>query len=541
MLRTLLPVGLCAALYALCMAELRSQAPAAQPPTFHADTHLVQVTVIATDSRMNPVIDLQVGDFRVFEDGQEQPISLFSADMRPTAATAVEIQPAGVANVSNQVPASGGVTVLLFDRLNTAWGDQAQARRNIINYLSQAPPTEKIGFYVLESSTVSIVHDFTSDTGSLLRALSRVQARTSREIDIAEGKTPTIGSGGPGATAIDAQLDAALERMDTVIKGEALKNRSESTLSALEAIARHLAGIPGRKNLIWVSSAFPLSFDDGFGTRSMYREVSIATRAIADADVSIYPVDARGLMGSAAVVARKPISGTLQANMPALDSMQMLAERTGGVVYTNTNDLGRAISRAVADARLTYTLGYYPSNVKWDGHFRRLSVKVRRPGVNVRHRSGYLALPPPPETADSRQYALVRALASPLNAIALPLTVSLEPAPNGELTATVKLSASAIRLSQTAPDVWEGSVDVAIAQAPPGGQLARAADVTVPLRFTTAMRDQALREGLNLNRRVRPNPQAHALRVAVRDPATGAIGSVSIPAETVRGVLNRAK
>ena len=340
---------------------------------------------------------------------------------------------------------------------------------------------------------------------------------------------------------MDAQLDAALERMDTVIKGEALKNRSESTLSALEAIARHLAGIPGRKNLIWVSSAFPLSFDDGFGTRSMYREVSIATRAIADANVSIYPVDARGLMGSAAVVARKPISGTLQANMPALDSMQMLAERTGGVVYTNTNDLGRAISRAAADARLTYTLGYYPSNVKWDGHFRRLSVKVRRPGVNVRHRSGYLALPPPPETADSRQYALVRALASPLNAIALPLTVSLEPAPNGELTATLKLSASAIGLSQTAPDVWEGSVDVAIAQALPGGQLARAADVTVPLRFTTAMRDQALREGLNLNRRVRPNPEAHSLRVAVRDPATGAIGSVSIPAETVRGVLNRAK
>ena len=177
MLRTLLPVGLCAALYSVCMAELRSQAPASQPPTFHADTHLVQVTVIATDSRMNPVIDLQVGDFRVFEDGQEQPISLFSADMRPTAVTAVEIQPAGVANVSNQVPTSGGVTMLLFDRLNTAWGDQAQARRNIINYLSQAPPTEKIGFYVLESSTVSIVHDFTSDTGSLLRALSRVQAR----------------------------------------------------------------------------------------------------------------------------------------------------------------------------------------------------------------------------------------------------------------------------------------------------------------------------------------------------------------------------
>ncbi len=139
-------------------------------------------------------------------------------------------------------------------------------------------------------------------------------------------------------------------------------------------------------------------------------------------------------MGSTAVVARRPSTALFITTMPALDSMQMLAERTGGVVFTNTNNLGRAISRAIDDAQITYVLGYYPTNVKWDGHFRKISVKVRRPGVSVRHRSGYLAFPPPPQTAESRQNALVRALASPLNAIALPLTVNLEPAPNGELT-----------------------------------------------------------------------------------------------------------
>jgi VWFA-related protein len=532
---------LCAGLCAIAAVTTRGQTPAAQPPTFRADTHLVQVSVVVTDSRQSPVRDLKAGDFRVFEDGKEQTISLFSADARSSSSTALDVVPGGGAMVSNQVPVNGGVTVILFDRLNTDWGDQAQARRNIIRYLSQLPPTERIGFYVLDSSHVSIVHDFTTDTQSLLRALTRLQALESREVNITGEKAPTIPSSGGLSTAMDAQLDAALARMDTMIKGEELKNRVESTLSALEAIARHLAGIPGRKNLIWVSSAFPLSFDDGFGTRSTYREVSIATRAVADADVSIYPIDARGLMPSGAVIARKPIYGTLHNNMPALDSMQMLAERTGGLVYTNTNDLGRAIARAVNDASFTYTLGYYPANVTWDGHFRKISVKVLRNGVEIRHRTGYLALPAPPQTPETRQNALVRALASPLNAIALPLTVSLEPAPNGELTATLKLSTNAIRLSQTAPDVWEGSVDVAIAQALPGGQLARAADVTVPLRFTTAMRDQALREGLNLNRRVRPNPEAHSLRVAVRDPATGAVGSVSIPAETVRGVLNRAK
>jgi hypothetical protein len=157
----------------------------------------------------------------------------------------------------------------------------------------------------------------------------------------------------------------------------------------------------------------------------------------------------------------------------------------------------------------------------------------------VRHRTGYLALPAPPQTPETRQNALVRALASPLNAIALPLSVSLEPAPESDLTATLRLNASSIRLSQTAPDMWEGAVDVAIAQALPSGALVRTLDVTVPLRFNTAMRDQALREGLNLNRRIRPNPEAHSVRIAVRDPATGAVGSVSISADAIRSVLRK--
>jgi len=525
---------------AVLVTHVWGQSPA-QPPVFRADTHLVQVTVVVHDSRMSPVPNLTAADFQIFEDGKEQPIALFSDESPSAARTTSPALPATAAIVSNQVPTSGGVTVILFDRLNTPWGDQAQARRNIINYVAQVPPTERIGFYVLESTSVSIVHDFTTDTQSLLRALNRLQARESREVNIASDPTPTIASGGGASTAMDAQLDAALASVDQAIKAEALKNRGESTLAALEAIARHLAGIPGRKNLIWVSSAFPLSFNDDFGSVSLYREVSIATRAIADADISIYPIDARGLTNSSATVAKKPVYGALHNDMPALDSMEMLAERTGGIVFTNTNNLGRAISRAIDDAHMTYVLGYYPTNVKWDGHFRKISVKVRRPDVSVRHRSGYLALPAPPQTADSRQNALVRALASPLNAIALPLTVSLEPAPNGELTVTMRLSATAIRLSQTAPDTWEGSVDVAIAHALTNGQLAKAADVTVPLRFTTAMRDQALREGLNLNRRVKPNPESHSLRIAVRDPATGAVGSVVVPADTIRSVTESSK
>jgi VWFA-related protein len=299
MRRVVFGAGLCA----MVAAPLLSQTANQQPSLFRADTHLVQVTVVVQDGRTNPVTDLAAVDFRVFEDGKEQPIALFSAESRSSATPATSVV-SGAAVVSNQVPTTGGVTVILFDRLNTAWSDQGQAKQNIVKFLSQVAPTERIGFYVLDSSSVSIVHDFTSDTRSLLRALARVQGQISRETMVAEEKTPTIASGGGMSAAMDAQLDAALARMDEMIKADAVKNRADATLSALEAVARHLAGIPGRKNLIWVSASFPLSFDDGFGTRSMYTEVSIATRALADANISIYPVDARGLLSSSAVVTR---------------------------------------------------------------------------------------------------------------------------------------------------------------------------------------------------------------------------------------------
>jgi VWFA-related protein len=526
---------------ALAAVRLWSQAPASTPqvPSFRTDTHLVEVTVVVRDGRNRPVTDLTAADFQILEDGKEQEISLFSVQHQAAPAAPVSGHPA-VASVSNAIGAPGGVLVILFDRLNTAWADQSQARRHIIKYLSQIAPTDRVGLYVLDSTTVSIVHDFTSDASSLLRALNRAQAHASREIAIAEEGRPSVpSSGDPGSAAVDAMLDADLERMDQMIKGDALKDRIDSTLNALEAIAHHLASIPGRKNLIWVSSAFPLSFDDGFGKRSVYREINHAARAITDADVSIYPVDARGLMGAFASPpgAKQQVFSSMAMTMPAVDSMKMLAERTGGVAYFNTNDLGGAIARAVDDSRMTYLLGYYPAKTEWDGRFRRIAVKVRRPGVNVGHRDGYLALPPPPQTSDSRQNALVRALASPLNATGLPLAVDMDRTAAGELSLTLRLDARTVRLRQTAADVWEGSVDVAIALAMPDGALAKALDITVPLRFTTVMRDQALREGLNLTRRIRPDPAAHQLRVAVRDPMSGAVGSVAITADTMRSVL----
>lgn len=529
---------ICACLYGLATSGLGAQSPATsqvQPPKFRSDTRLVHVTVVVHDERNQPVEGLTAEDFRVFDNAREQPIALFHVERRAVAPSAASAPDANVFSNKITGPAAGGVTVILFDRLNTPWSDQAQARAHIFKYLSQVKPTDRAAFYVLDSSVVRVVHDFTRDTSSLLRALDRVQRLTSREVAVAEEPLPEFPS--TGDATLDAQMDAAMARMDEMVKGEFLKDRAESTLSALEAIARRLAGVEGRKNLIWVSSSFPLSFSDGFGTRTMYTEVNRATRAITDADVAVYPVDARGLVGAFASPpgAKQPAFTTLSTVMPAIDSMKMLAERTGGRAYYNTNDLGGAIGRAVDDSRVVYVLGYYPRSDSWDGRFHEIKVTARRPGLDVRHRTGYLALPAPPQDVATRQNAIFRALSSPIDALGLQLTVTAEPVAGGSLRLAMRIDARAL-LFHAEGDQWAASVDVAIAQALSDGRLVRTADVNVPLRFTPETRAQADREGLVLNRQIDVRPDAHELRIAVRDPASGAVGTVTIPAEKARAI-----
>src|SRR5262249_23951721 len=186
-------------------------------------------------------------------------------------------------------------------------------------------------------------------------------------------------------------------------------NRVVNTLTAFEAIAHHLSGIPGRKSLVWVSGGIPLQigFDEmpeAGGTfsnrdRGVFTpEMDAAARALNESGIAVYPVDARGLVSPVAfsstarrVPPRMPTIGQANAN---IDTMNELAERTGGRAAFNTNDLARAIRRAVDDGRVTYTLGYYSTDAKQDGRFRDIKVTVDRPGAAVRARKGYFALRP---------------------------------------------------------------------------------------------------------------------------------------------------
>ena len=509
---------------------------AQQQPTFRSGIRLVQTNVLVHDKNGQPVSDLTAGDIKIFEDGKEQKIEVFSVEKSRTPNPAALAAPAPVNVFTNrpvEARVSGGVTVILFDRLNTEYTDQAAARDQIVKYLVKAQPTDRIALYVLESDTVTVLHDFTSDTSRLIRILNSYKGTISTQLAGSDATVPDFIRTGDAVE--DARTQEFLEHITQVVSTEYLIRRAEATSAALEAIGNHLSGISGRKNLVWVSGGFPLIIDEGlFGLKVMNKEVERATRAINSANVAVYPVDARGLMGAFAnpAAASAPYSGktppavftTMATTHPNQDSMRTIAEDTGGRVYLNTNAIGEAVGRAIDDAKVSYVLGYYSTHSETDNKFRRLEVKVNRGGVDVRYRKGYLALAPvATKDAKARLAELGRIMQSPLEASNIPLTAELK-----DDGVVIKLDAQSLTWNQK-QNIREGAIDIVIAQSTPDGKYYKTKETTVNLNANAEQYKQMMEEGFTLSTSFARRQDAYRLHVIVADVPSQAVGSLIIP------------
>ena len=164
-------------------AQTTQVSPPGKPLSFPASTRQVQISVIVHDKDGKPVADLTAKDFQLFDKGREQEIETFSVDVEPSMVAPPAVVPVRPdAEFNNLHEGRGGVTVILLDRLNTAWEDQAQAKAQIVGFLGQIQPNDRLGLYLLDSNRVRVLHDFTTDVSSLLRSLSRHQGRTSSEL-----------------------------------------------------------------------------------------------------------------------------------------------------------------------------------------------------------------------------------------------------------------------------------------------------------------------------------------------------------------------
>jgi VWFA-related protein len=542
----------CAIAIAAAVLQDGAQSPppassASVPPTqrsvFRVATRLVQVNVVVHDEHGAPVTDLKKEDFTVLERGKPQSVSFFameSADKlsRPAAS----LPPHIFSNVFAEragVPTS--ITVVLLDLLNTSWVDQQYARRGLMTFLKQVQPQDRIGIYALGAHSLTLLHDYTTDASSLV---TRLKADAGELPSVLDASTLN-----PDAQQelrdldLGALADANQREADFFTTGRVL-----NTLSTLEAIAQHLSGVPGRKNLIWLSGGFPLTIGyDAMPTvgstrdsRTFTAEMNAAVRALNNSGVSVYPVDARGLMVTPGFDASHrtinnnvPMSVRMAPIRDNIDGMRELADRTGGRAAVNTNDLGGAVRRAIDDARVTYTIGYYPSDETQDGRFRDIRIKVNRPHLDVRYRKGYFALKPPnPADNKTRQAETRAAVWSPLESTAIALNARADltddPEPNS-VNVLLQIDPSGLDF-RNEEGRWKASLDVVYVQKDEHGKvLAGGVTDAMTLAFTEANYAKLAQEGLMRARRLPRKPGASTLRIVVRDVGNGAIGSLTIP------------
>jgi VWFA-related protein len=526
------PAWLClVGLLASSWAETPSPSPPQAEPTLRVTTRLVEVSVVVQDQAGEPATDLTRDDFVVLDAGREQSISVFAKESAsPPRAPFSPLPPNTFSNRLEQTAAAPtSATVILLDGLNTRFADQPYARQQIVEFLEQLQPQDCVALYALGQG-LRVVHDFTREPRPLLAALAREGNRLSPALLESEAEEPGTGWG---------EFDAWMGEVNRNVAERYRADRALRTIRSLLAIVNHLERLPGRKNLIWVAGNFPAWFNrPALATGEKLKlesgnfsvEIERAARALNNANVAIYPVDARGLVAPAEF---SPERASISRELPGashgdVGSMLELAERTGGRAFYNRNDIRRALRRAVDDARVTYVLGYYPSHGKWDGEFRALQVRVKRPGLQVRHRRGYFALPDEPGDEAHRRAVLDAAMWSPIDASRLGLTVRALPAGNAlELELAIDPRDLALRQQD---GKWVGALDLMLVQLSADARNLKGVSHVVNLQLNPeTYRVARERQAVVLTERLGIVSGATLLRVLARDASSGALGSVSIP------------
>jgi hypothetical protein len=271
-------------------------------------------------------------------------------------------------------------------------------------------------------------------------------------------------------------------------------------------------------------------------------EMDAAVRALNNSGIAVYPVDARGLMpppGFSASTRTPPKTlPTLAKQNANTDTMLELASRTGGHAAYNTNDLARAIRRAVDDGRVTYTVGYYPPDDVQDGKFHEVKVTVDRPGLDVRFRKGYFAMRPTVQSAENRRRDMRAAVWSPLESTAIPLAARVDFIDESQQTINVfiQLDPSTVSFKKDG-DRWRAVLDVAYVQKDGHGRQKGEGEVdNLSLALTEDNYRKLRQQGMLHQHRSPRATGATTLRIVVRDADSGSVGSVTVPINQIGAV-----
>ena len=589
-MRRVLNVALAGAL--LLHVPVWTQQPSSPQTSFGVGTTAVMVDVVVRDKQGRPVTDLKASDFELLEDKVPQEIGAVTLVTPGTLASSgtpsTAVAPGGT-------PAARGTTVeaptfvaLVFERLTPE--ARALAHKGAMAYLETARPDDFAGVFAIDQA-LHTVQTYTTDRGALRKAIDDVSSRAGASFSRGNDRvrssargdsspsTPVTasaespGPSDPKATATDlTPLPAAgqgqpaspgrfseilLRRMEQRMERsyESLMRDQQglTTINALMALIDSLGVLPGRKTAVFFAEglAIPANVQARFDS-----VVAAANRA----NVSIYSVDAAGLRVhsdqreaaqninrlGANTLDRDPenpggkMTESLEFNEDVLRqdpnaSLGMLADRTGGFLINNTNDLEQGFRTIDADRRFHYLLTYVPKNSDFKGEYRTISVRVPGRDVHVRARNGYLAVRSAsaipllayeaPAMAALDRTPLPKEL--PVRAGAFPMP---DPQGNGRLALLVAADTTTLTFKPDGQNkAWQTDFTVLARIKDASGEVVRKASQPYRLSGPMGELESARRGDVLFYRQPDLPPGTYTLEAVVHDALGGKAGAASAP------------
>jgi VWFA-related protein len=553
-------------------AQTGLETPSAQQETvIHSSVRLVQVSVVVEDKKGNPVTGLKQEDFTVLDEGKPQQIASFSAatpSRDQASPTPVRLLPPDVFTNRYDLKgeeAPGTVTVVLFDALNTAPEDQSYVRKEVIHFLQSLKPQDRVAVYGL-TTQLFVLHEFTRDASDLVAAAQQFSPKELAQFD--SSHTPMVDLASLGADPQWARLQDSLNNANAIISDQSTMDRVGTTVAAMDAIANHVSGIPGRKSLVWISGGLPIQLGMANvgkvgsggapevgapctknclpgGDREGVVKFDEMVKEVADtmnrSNIAMYAIDAKGVeLDTMTDVSARGARLTEQvrdtsvhnAEQNARDASKLLADRTGGLAFFGNNDVRGAIRRAFDDGRYAYNVAFYPNHGQWDGRFRKIKIQVKGEGFKVRYRTGYYAFSDRNDPSEVIAATLQQTAESPLDATNLSMIVSGKPAGKGDshiVELHIGIDPKQLLL-QDSGDHRKGAVDLFFLQRDASGKRVAAEKQHIELNLEDKQYEYLARNAMVLDRHLTIVPQSAEIRVVLRDSGSGALGSVTLPA-----------
>jgi VWFA-related protein len=569
--------------------------------TLHAAARLVDMTVVAYNAKGLPVTDLKANDLELLDNGRPQKIRIaaYPSDASASASAAPDNGSASQVSFSNRPPNSlaannesandgparsePSVTVLLIDSANLSWSDFSNAREQMLPFLLKLPAGQQVAIYILKADSFQVLQEQTADHFLLAAKLSQwmpkavdlsqaqeEERRNRQQMDYVRHKADLQYVNGNMINAPETFLPPDPQLRDNHSKA------GGDALTVLVGVARHLAAVPGHKNLVWITSDNVLAdwADKAVGTEKGSKQIAgyalRAQEALNEAQIAFFPLDASQLEGggvnadlqNASVEvdpgAVDPPGATGAGKQAALNTsnsrgapggrnlaameqdvhaiqgpIREMADATGGRALRRSSDMVSALNHVVEDGRATYLLSFVPDTAA-DNKYHPITLKLTtRLGVTLRYRTGYLASTEPSSFQEGFQQALWQPV--DLDGIVMSAIPSMT---GGALTVKLQIAADDLALEQQ-NGRWVDKLDLFFAQRDNQGRSARLTGQAISLALTPATYQKVKTEGLPFNQTLNSAPDMGSIRVLVVDENSGRLGSITLPASSIQGQSRR--